>query len=154
MYEWRSGFKLMKKSKTKKNIIIITILIVIFSVYNLFIYASKDSDQPIKLSSKAMQGQKLWQDNNCWSCHQVYGLGGYLGPDLTNVYSAPNKGKNYIKAFLNSGIRSMPKYDFSEEEKDAIVIYLKYLDSTGYYPNYKAKTKLNGWVELRYKNEK
>jgi nitric oxide reductase subunit C len=145
---------IVKNSKTRNNIVIITVLVLFFSVYNFYIYTSKDRKNPIKLSSKALKGQHLWQKNNCWSCHQVYGLGGYLGPDLTNIYSAPNKGSNYIKAFLNSGIKSMPKFNFSDEEKDALVAFLQQIDSTGYYPNKEAIIKSNGWVEIKYRNEK
>ncbi len=144
----------MMNNKTKNSIIVITVLVLIFCVYNFFIYTSKESEHPIELSSEALLGQKLWQKNNCWSCHQIYGLGGYLGPDLTNVYSAPNKGSNYIKAFLNSGVKSMPKFDFSEEEKNALVAFLQQIDSTGYYPNTEADIKPYGWVEIKYKNEK
>ncbi|NOY48396.1 MAG: cytochrome c [Chlorobi bacterium] len=140
-------------SNAKKNIIVISTLIVIFSIYNFSVYNLRDYKQPVKLSSKAIQGQQLWQENNCWSCHQIYGLGGYLGPDLTNTFSNPKKGKEYIKTFLNSGIKSMPKFNFSEDEKESIAIFLKYIDSTGYYPNYEANFKLNGWVELKYKDE-
>ena len=139
---------------TKKNILVIGLLITTFCFYNYLIYTSKENGEPIKLSKKALVGQKIWQDKNCWSCHQTYGLGGYLGPDLTNIYSNKNKGPNYIKAFLNSGVKSMPKFNFTEQEKEAIIAYLKTIDSTGYYPNYDAALKANGWVELKYKNEK
>ena len=131
--------------------IIIIVLITLFAVYNICIYSTKESPTSIKLSSQAVSGQQLWQENNCWSCHQIYGLGGYLGPDLTNVISHPSKGSEYVKAFLNSGIKSMPKFNFSKEEKNAIVSYLKHIDSTGYYPNYNAVFKPTGWVELKYK---
>lgn len=138
----------------KKNTSIFSVLILLFCLYNFSIYTSKNEDSYVKLSSKSIVGQELWQENNCWSCHQIYGLGGYLGPDLTNTYSNPNKGPLYIKAFLNSGVKSMPKFNFTEEEKEAIVSYLKDIDSTGYYPNYDAEFKKNGWVKLKYKNEK
>ena len=140
--------------KTKYNFFIITILITLFVVFNGLIYTSNENENPIKLTEQGLHGQRLWQENNCWSCHQTYGLGGYLGPDLTNVYSAENKGPLYIKAFLNSGVKAMPKFNFSEAEKEALVTYLKFIDSTGYYPNYNAKFKPKGWVELEYKNEK
>lgn len=143
----------MSSGKTKNNVLIVSVLVTLFCVYNFIIYTSKDQARPIMLSTEAIQGQHLWQKNNCWACHQTYGLGGYLGPDLTNVFSAPNKGPAYIKAFLNSGVKSMPKFNFTEDEKEALVIFLKYLDSTGYYPNYKADFKPSGWVELKYKNE-
>jgi nitric oxide reductase subunit C len=76
----------------KKNVFVISVLITLFCIYNFLIYTSKKEEPYAKLSSKAMMGQQLWQANNCWSCHQIYGLGGYLGPDLTNSYSHPNKG--------------------------------------------------------------
>lgn len=139
--------------KTKINIIIFSFFIVLFGFYNVLVYTSEDSKQPVKLSFEASRGQQLWQSNGCWSCHQVYGLGGYLGPDLTNIYSSPDKGENYIKAFLNSGPKAMPKFNFSEDEKDALVAYLKFIDSTGYYPNYDANFELTGWVDLENKNE-
>lgn len=138
---------------TKLNIGIIALLIVIFSIYNFFIYTSQDQLFPIKLSTKEIRGQNLWQKNNCWSCHQIYGLGGYLGPDLTNIYSDTNKGPAYIKAILNSGVKSMPKYKFSKNEKEAIVSYLKTIDSTGYFPNYEVEFQANGLVKFKYKNE-
>jgi nitric oxide reductase subunit C len=138
----------------KKNIYVISTLIILFSIYNFFIYTSNKDNSYVPLSKEAITGQQLWQKNNCWSCHQIYGLGGYLGPDLTNIYSNSNKGPNYIKAFLNSGVKSMPKFNFSEDEKKAIVTYLKHIDNTGFYPNYDADFKANGWVELKYKNEK
>jgi nitric oxide reductase subunit C len=137
----------------KANILIITVLIILFSIYNFSVYNLRGYKQPIKLSLKAIQGQQLWQENNCWSCHQIYGLGGYLGPDLTNTFSNPKKGPAYIKAMVNSGIKSMPKFNFTEDEKEAIAIFLKYIDSTGYYPNYEANFKPSGWVEIKYKDE-
>ena len=102
----------------------------------------------------AVKGQQLFQSNRCWSCHQLYGLGGYLGPDLTNVYSAEGKGSTYIKAFLNSGVKSMPQFHFSEEEKNALVEYLKTVDETGIYPNFDAEFEATGWVKIKYRNEK
>jgi nitric oxide reductase subunit C len=106
-----------------------------------------------KLSPMAVKGQQLFQNNRCWSCHQLYGLGGYLGPDLTNVYSAEGKGPTYIKAFLNSGVKSMPQFTFSEEEKNELVEYFKQVDETGIYPNYDAEIEATGWVKLKYRNE-
>lgn len=130
------------------------VLILMFAIYNVIIYSGFDKYEPITLTEEALVGQKLWQNNNCWSCHQMYGLGGYLGPDLTNIISANGKGASYVKAFLNSGVKSMPKFNFSEIEKNAIVAYLKGMDSTGYFPNYSAQITRSGWVKIKYKNEK
>ncbi|WP_325202721.1 cytochrome c [Flavobacterium sp.] len=126
-------------------------LVSVFGFYNFIIYAEDDSGNQKRLSDQALKGQELWQQNNCFSCHQLYGLGGYLAPDLTNIYSAENKGADYIKAFLNSGIKAMPRFHFTEDEKEAIVTFLKEVDESGYYPNHKAAIKADGWVEIEYK---
>ena len=127
-------------------------LVSAFGFYNFKIYTDEDSQYETPLTDKALKGQELWQQNNCFSCHQLYGLGGYLGPDLTNVFSVENKGTEYIKAFLNSGVKTMPKFNFSDVEKEAIVTFLKEVDQSGYYPNYNATIKADGWVDIVYKD--
>lgn len=128
-------------------------LVVIFIVYNIIVYTQGTSNNTPLMSAKAIKGQQLYQDNNCTACHQFYGLGGHLGPDLTNVISEKNKGAEYVKAFLNSGVKTMPKFNFSEEEKDAITQFLIEVDQTGFYPIVDADKKANGWVDMKYKNQ-
>ena len=106
------------------------------------------------MSENALEGEHIWQENNCMACHQLYGLGGYLGPDLTNVISNPSKGKEYVKAFFNSGVKSMPKFNFSEEEKEALASFLEHVDNTGFYPNKNAEFDYSGWVSIEYKEDK
>lgn len=139
---------------TKPYILGMAILLTAFGLYNYIIYNTDGYVHAEKLSPMAVKGQQLFQNNRCWSCHQLYGLGGYLGPDLTNIYSDEKKGSLYIKAFLNSGVKSMPQFNFDETEKDALVEYLKHVDNTGIYPNYDAKFDATGWVKIKYRNEK
>jgi nitric oxide reductase subunit C len=75
-------------------------------------------------------GKLLFQQHNCISCHQVYGLGGYLGPDLTTAWSDKSRGEAYIKAILKSGGNRMPDFHFSDQEIDDLNQYLKYVDNT------------------------
>ena len=138
--------------QSKKYLLLLIILIISFSFYNYTIYTSKSNYGSIHFSDKAVQGENIWLKKNCNACHQLYGLGGYLGPDLTNVYSTKGKGKVYIKAMMSSGSKAMPKFNFSENEKEEIVQFLKEVDQTGYYPNFDAKIEPNGWVSLKYKN--
>jgi len=77
-----------------------------------------------------------------------------MGPDLTNIVSRPNKGPIYIKAFLNSGVKAMPKFNFSEKEKDNIIAFLTHIDRTGYFPNKDSQLQKTGWVNLKYKTSK
>ena len=127
-------------------------LVLIFTLYNVIIYTGSTSSSSAKeLSSDALKGETLWQENNCIACHQFYGLGGYLGPDLTNVISNPKKGKEYAKAFFNSGIKSMPKFNFSEKEKNLLASFLEEVDKTGFYPNENVEFENSGWVTIKYK---
>ena len=130
---------------------ILAVIVIIFAFYNLEVYTTICENQLPPMNDQAMQGGLLWQKNNCTACHQLYGLGGYIGPDLTNVMSRPSKGGNYVKAFLNSGVNAMPKFNFSEEQKDNIVAFLTHVDRTGHFPNSAARLKKTGWVELKYK---
>lgn len=136
---------------SSKYLIFLLVLICAFSIYNFIIYTSKSEYKSVHLSKKGIQGENIWLKNNCNSCHQIYGLGGYLGPDVTNVYSQEGKGEHYIKTILNSGIQSMPKFNFSEEEKEQLVQFFKEIDQTGYYPDVDATIGKDGWVIIKNK---
>ncbi len=145
---------MLRSGNTQFYMGLMILLISVFGIYNYWIYTDKNNQYTVALTTKATVGQSLWQQNNCASCHQLYGLGGYLGPDLTNVYSTKGKGSGYIKIILNSGIKTMPRFHFSEREKESLLAFLQEVDQSGYYPNYNARTQLDGWVEIQCKNEK
>ncbi len=84
------------------------------------------------MGDTARHGQQLYQDNNCVACHQFYGLGGYMGPDLTNVIS--NRGEPYARAFITAGSVRMPNFGLSTAEIDALLTFLTFVDQTGTYP--------------------
>ncbi len=65
------------------------------------------------------QGVQVFQQYNCIACHQFYGLGGYMGPDLTNVMS--NRGEPYTRAFIAAGTATMTNLGLASEELDAVV---------------------------------
>ncbi|NCT17147.1 MAG: hypothetical protein GW771_02780 [Flavobacteriia bacterium] len=74
------------------------------------------------------EGRLVWQKNNCHVCHQLYGLGGFLGPDLTNV---AEKGYNYMDTFLKVGVNSMPIFNLTKEEKLHLFEFLKATNASG-----------------------
>jgi len=45
----------------------------------------------------------------------------------------------------------MPKFNFSEEELDNLIQFLKEVDQTGYYPNCAEEVMANGWVKIKTK---
>lgn len=99
-----------------------------FLVYSFQIYLSLPVPQA-SISKAADNGKILWQKKNCVSCHQTYGLGGYWGPDLTNVYS--KKGTIYISAILKAGTNIMPNLSLTDMEIDDLIAYLKEIDESG-----------------------
>lgn len=143
----------MSSNKTQTNKKVMAAFVAIFSVYNIIVYTQGTSNNTPKMSEQALAGERLYQEKNCTACHQFYGLGGYLGPDLTNIISNENKGPMYVKAFLNSGIKSMPNFNFSEEEKEVLVQFLSEVDKTGYYPIKDIEKNASGWVGIKYKNQ-
>lgn len=40
---------------------------------------------PAPISEQAVAGKRVWQRNNCISCHTLFGNGGYEADDLTNI---------------------------------------------------------------------
>ncbi|MFZ1676969.1 MAG: cytochrome c [Saprospiraceae bacterium] len=106
-----------------------TILTTCFLAYTFFLYSSLPMKKVFE-SSIADKGKLVWQEKNCNACHQVYGLGGFLGPDLTNEYSL--KGPDVIKAFLISGTATMPSFHLTAEETLTLLAYMQHMDSTGH----------------------
>jgi nitric oxide reductase subunit C len=72
--------------------------------------------------------------NNCIGCHTLMGEGAYFAPELGNVIA--RYGDEGVKAFIQSrpkegipGRRSMPQFNFTDEQLNAIVAFLKHVNS-------------------------
>ncbi|MBN9350606.1 MAG: cytochrome c [Chitinophagaceae bacterium] len=112
----------------KIKVFTFVILCAVFLSYTFWLY----SEVPAKskpANTLAEKGKMIWQQKNCSACHQLYGLGGHLGPDLTNVYS--RRPEIYIRAILQAGTPVMPDFHLSSKEKDALVAFFKYTNTTG-----------------------
>ncbi len=109
------------------------ILFIGFLVYTCLVYSycDKNSLPGNTPDNHVVAGWNTWQEKNCQSCHQIYGLGGYLGPDLTNAASAPGKGENYMKVFIQFGTGKMPNFHLSDSETNNVVAFLKWVDKSG-----------------------
>jgi len=104
-----------------------------FFFYSAYVYTTGTEAAHIpQMSAEARRGQQVFQKYNCIACHQFYGLGGYMGPDLTNVIS--NRSAPYASAFIAAGTASMPNLGLSAEEVADVVAYLGFVDMTGTYP--------------------
>ncbi|GAB6174543.1 cytochrome c [Paradesulfitobacterium aromaticivorans] len=40
---------------------------------------------PYPMPEDAQEGKAVWQKHNCVSCHTLFGNGGYVGDDMTNI---------------------------------------------------------------------
>lgn len=124
-------------------------LCLLFFAYSLSIYLKpfsiKDNVRFNKV--KAAEGRIVWQEYNCQSCHQLYGLGGYLGPDLTNIISNPNKGEKLIRIIVKSGVKQMPAFKMNENELIALIEFLKSVDASGVSDPRKFNITNDGMIE-------
>ena len=113
---------------------IFLLLFVCFLAFSIWIYTIP-LFSPTPYSEKELhlvaEGRLVWQKYNCHTCHQLYGLGGYLGPDLTNVYSRTSNNEAYIKGIIKSGVKQMPAFEISDDEMKALLHFLKNVDDTG-----------------------
>lgn len=94
-----------------------------FLVYN-------DNSAPVKLDETASAGRHLWQRNNCQSCHQLHGFGGFLGPDLTNAIHRIEP--EQLAARLKSGDGPMPSFEMNDEQVVELWSFLYAMDETGF----------------------
>jgi len=107
-------------------------LVIAFLVYSGIVYLFADVRHKEEQPDDAVNhGWVLWQQKNCQSCHQLYGLGGYLGPDLTNTASNPYKGRKYMEIFIKNGTAKMPNFHLNDSEVSHIVQFLCWVDKSG-----------------------
>jgi len=119
-------------------------IVVLASLYSYMVYTGGTDSE--LLSDKAAEGKLLWQEYNCQACHQLYGLGGYMGPDLTNEIKL--KGREYPKFFIMQGSAKMPNLHLKPEETNDIVEYLVCLNNSGEYPISQPNTTFWGSLNI------
>ena len=90
-------------------------------------------DNRAALTTTVALGKQVWEVNNCIGCHTLLGEGAYFAPELGNVYKRFGNSTEAIKAFIASrpkqgipGRRSMPQFNLTPEELEAIAQFLKY----------------------------
>jgi len=94
---------------------------------------------------EALTGKKVWEDNDCIGCHTLLGEGAYFAPELGNVYQRFGNSTEAIIGFIKSrpvdgipGRRSMPQFNLSDEELEAVAAFLKYaseINTANWPPN-------------------
>jgi len=97
------------------------------------------------LTEKVALGKQVWEENNCIGCHSLLGEGAYFAPELGNVYKRFGNSTEAIIGFIKSrpeqgipGRRSMPQFNLSDEELEAVAEFLKYsseINTANWPPN-------------------
>jgi len=105
------------------------LLVAAFVIQTWLVYSDPAGRQTPPLSELADRGQQIWLDHNCQSCHQIYGFGGFLGPDLTNAISSLTDAR--LRTILTEGAGRMPAFELNDGERDALKQFLVELDRTG-----------------------
>ncbi len=122
-----------------------------FLAYSGYVYtAGTEVPKPVSVTEQVSAGHRVFQDKNCTACHQIYGLGGYMGPDLTNVISTTGKGPDYARVFVQNGTERMPNFGLTTEEVDAVIAFLEYVDAPGKYPAQKYRISWYGTTEASH----
>ncbi len=106
--------------------------------------ALPELDNRANLTKTVALGKSLWEKNDCIGCHTLLGEGAYFAPELGNAYQRLG-GKAGIIGFIQSrpkdgipGRRSMPQFNFTDEQLNAIAEFLKYsseINAAGWPPN-------------------
>ena len=99
------------------------------------VISSPKRDNSENITEQVAKGKQLWEENDCIGCHTLLGEGAYFAPELGNVYTRFGESTDAIKGFIKSrpangipGRRSMPQFNFTDEELEAIAQFLKYAD--------------------------
>lgn len=116
----------------KNSFIIISLAAVYTLMLFILLFIPQSGNADLRDSEKLSKGLNIWRSHNCSVCHSLYGLGGHMGPDLTNVVS--RRGKEYVRHIVLNGGEIMPGFDIKRDGMDRLVSYLEELDSSGKYP--------------------
>ncbi|MFK5955183.1 MAG: c-type cytochrome [Planctomycetota bacterium] len=103
------------------------ILVLCFVSQTYLVYA--DPTETRVLEGEELIGRRVWLANNCQACHQMYGFGGFLGPDLTNVASRLQQPQLANQLALGTG--QMPRFELPAEEVQALWAFLSAMNETG-----------------------
>jgi nitric oxide reductase subunit C len=125
-----------------QKIIVFLSLFTLFILFSLLVYTSGTATSTVVMNQQAINGKMLYQKYNCSACHQIYGLGGYLGPELTTVISLRKHDEGYSRSIMQHGSQRMPNFHLSATEINEMMEFLKYVDTTAL--TYKKNQYQNG----------
>lgn len=103
---------------------LLAVLVASFALQTALVY-SDDTD--LVLSEAAVEGRRLYHHGACQVCHQLWGQGGFLGPDLTNAASRVDETR--LASLLTVGSGQMPAFHFRPDQIAAVRAFLDEIDT-------------------------
>jgi len=111
----------MFDASSKKRLL--AVLIACFAAQTILVYG----DEPTgRLDAAAVRGRRIFHRGSCQVCHQLYGQGGFLGPDLTNAASRVDDTR--LSSLLTVGSGQMPAFHLTESEIADVRAFLEAID--------------------------
>ena len=101
---------------------------VVVSVVAYTDYPPRTPQEP--LTELERRGLTTWRRHNCQACHQLYGFGGFIGPDLTNRIT-DDTSDDELGWILESGSGRMPALSLRPAEQEAVFAFLRGVNRTG-----------------------
>jgi ubiquinol-cytochrome c reductase cytochrome b subunit len=117
-------------SKRKLSVGIGAAVVVGLLAFELAGAMSAPGRQATELTALQIEGQRVYKEVNCGYCHTINGIGGAVGPDLSNIASTLTPDR--ITAYLTNPDAMVPntlhpKLQFTPEELNGLTAYLSTL---------------------------
>lgn len=121
---------------TRRDSPLTRVLIVVagyFAVAAIVFVLPTRSEPPPERAAQVAAGTAVWRDLNCEACHSVFGLGGHVGPDLTNIIKW--RGTAYVHGTLLTGRPGMPAFAaITPRDLTNLLAFLSFVNETGDFP--------------------
>lgn len=109
--------------------LLISLLVGAFCFQTWMVYADPTAWQLPPLSPAGARGRDVWHDYNCQSCHQLFGFGGFLGPDLTNAAGQLTEAR--LEHILTLGAGLMPPFELGPADRGDLARFLEEMSVRG-----------------------
>jgi len=123
-------------SQRKKGLATGSLVVLIFIALEVSGAITAPTRPQAETSPLVLEGQKVYRDINCGYCHSINSVGGAIGPDLSDIASVLTS--EQITQYLQNPDSMVPntlhpKLQFTHEELQGLVAYLKTLGAPGEY---------------------
>ncbi|MFQ5701441.1 MAG: c-type cytochrome [Acidobacteriota bacterium] len=123
--------RLEMNRRPSRRLIALVVLIAIYLGVSIVAYTDFPRRDPnVVLSDLECRGQLVWRRENCQVCHQLYGFGGFLGPDLTNRVDDATPADTFSQ-ILQGRSGKMPALHLGPSDQRAVLAYLRAVNRTG-----------------------